>query len=237
MVTIVQPTLIPTPTINVGSAITEGEAFSSLCDELNTFGKWTETCKSIVQSKPMILFKLDKARYLLHDIGNLIMNPLMMLCPHCCKMINLKRILGFEKMITHLQLHENQICYDISNALQQYMTGDKFCIPMVSYPDVFPAKYLMDSFYVRRNLGDSCYTSHWMSQLCKQLIVKKQSLIFQENDALLTQILSYPCKYHELNPRLLLWQENYMSIYFLLAPKLENQCLCVGSMASRAAEL
>ena len=188
-------TLLPTPQIIVSSTVTYRDVFKEICQELRTFKRWTDKCTLACNSKPIIFFNLDKARYLLKDTGDLIMNPVMMLCPFCCKTITLNQILCFDKMLNHLELHDNDVCKKISEGLKQFMTGDKFNIPNVEYSDVQPPRGLLESYYVHRDSGEACYTSHWMSQLCKQSIVKSTSLIFQENDALITQILSFPRKF------------------------------------------
>ena len=94
------------------------EIGSLLTCQMNTYGKWTDECTSLMKSNSRMLLRFDRFEYLGNGYDNhkfkMALNPLMILCPHpsCLQkneVIRISHPFNLKKYLVHLESHYDRM--------------------------------------------------------------------------------------------------------------------------------
>ena len=186
---------------------------SLLTSEMNDYSRWTNGCSSIMRSNPRLLFQYDRFEYVLgnaygsHDI-KIVLNPIMLICPHpdCLKVNPLIRIyhpFNLKNYLKHLVRHQDRMG-DAMRKRFRAVSANLFLTPAsldaisISPHHLQTVKEgnkqtaeIMENYGIERGLNVN-YVCHWKDKLLGCGIINCESLTFQEDEALITSVLTYP---------------------------------------------
>ena len=186
---------------------------SILTLEMDCYGKWTTQCTELMITNPRLLFLYDRLEYVMgnaygsHGI-KLALNPMKVMCPHptCLTgkpVISLSHPFNLSTFLVHLRRHQDAMGDTLRKRFDT-IHQNLFMSPS-SLDTISIAPYhlqtikmgnpltleLMESFGIDRQLKSN-YICHWKNVLIASKIINCESLSFQEDEALVESILSYP---------------------------------------------
>ena len=170
-----------------------------------------------LELSPKLLWKYDRLEYFIakafgSPAYKILLNPLMVLCwhPKCRNSANpivrLKHPCNMESYITHLALHTDQMgdsMFKRFSAMHDdifFDSYDTIATPPFQYLPPKPlspnTRTLMKNYAIVRELR-TVYCLYWKSIIVNEGFISSQSLVFQEDDALVTMFLEYPTPVHD----------------------------------------
>ena len=194
---------------------TLNELGATLTSEINTFGCWSNVCTSLMKENPKLLFMYDRFELSLgnaygHSGYKVLLNPMMLVCyhPDCLHsksgpVVRLKYPFYLKTYLTHLGKHFDVLGDSLKKRFKAidedvFMTTHSldniFQSPYSLQPNLKLNDNVVDVFQkydISRELTVN-YVCHWKNWLIQHEIVKIDSLSFQEDEALIHSVLSYP---------------------------------------------
>ena len=210
----------PSGVLSSGNCPTLQDVGTRLNEELSNGDGWTEKCTEILRESLNALFIYDRWEWSLirayGDQFKILLNPLQVMCYHptCIsrkkKPIKLKRIFDLTPFLNHLKDHSDVIgtamlCRFSAVVEDPFITTE--CLDELSHSphslndlnsiddedkSIQTALFsTLEQYGIDRRFTVN-YTCHWKDQLIKANIIKSNSIVFQEADAYVTSILSFP---------------------------------------------
>ena len=210
-------TPVTTPSIfhNQDDNKTLHELAATLTSEINTYGCWTSGCTSVMKERPKWLFQYDRFEFCLGNAYGqngykIALNPMMIVCyhPHCLEsragpIVRLKHPFYLKTYLTHLGRH----CDVLGDAMKKRFGAidEDLFMTHQSLDEVFQSPYslqpnlklnsnavdVIQKYGITRELKIN-YVCHWKDWLIEKEIIDIDSLSFQEDEALIDCVLSYP---------------------------------------------
>ena len=184
-------------------------------DEFRISDGWTQNCTLALQTCPSLLFEYDRmenacAKAFGTEKYKILLNPLMMVCYHksCVSakkvpIVRLKHVLDISTYLLHLAGHTDEVGQSMLwrfRALKKDVFLEKYDeIANSPYRLLNPPPLLTDAttafmkkYGIIRNLLKMNYLCWWKNKMIEEGFVTSQSLTYQEDDARISMLLSYP---------------------------------------------
>ena len=206
--------IVTTPSNLRGARINEATTKSVIKGEFKDYDNWTPACTTALQNCLSMLYKYDKlecgvARAFGHPM-KILLNPFMIFCYHpaCVSKdrspVTLKTNCNLTEYLAHVSMSHNDAIGQSLYKRFLAIHNDIFCTEfgdtpspislLVPMPRLIPNGNSLDcirKYSIHRQLG-ATYVCHWKDAVIRDNLITPSSLSYQEDDALIHLITTYP---------------------------------------------
>ena len=179
-----------------------GVSAAQLKTMIESAGRWDDNCAAALS--PLQTFQYDRLQYnltMLFGENTILLNPVMMSCKteNCPQnMVKLKQLCDLNRFHSHLMGHITDGW--AAAAAPRIAKLCKEMFPTQADAKDFPMLMRacnandqeLSKFKFERNLNGKHYLTHWKDIMYSSFIIGNQHIIYQGEDALIEEILSFP---------------------------------------------